>query len=430
MIRRMLAGTGLVLGCTGALAAEDGGIDYTARAGLSYSDNIYRAESGKQDALAAVAGLELVGSRPVGRLRYRADADLAFHDYLDHGISSELTGTAGMTGSYDFVPETFGWNAGLTYSQLRGDVLRPSAPGNREDVFSLDTGPTVRLRFSSVAELQVDGNYARQFYSDRPFDNQTLGGRVLLARRASPNSRLAVGYSYADVSYVGSGAPDEFDYKRKEIFGRVELRGVRSEMQLEAGNATISGDSVDSGGFFVRADLSRRLTPLVTGFLRGVREYPTSTESYGWGFGAGQVDNTALLTSGPRKSTDLQAGLRFQAVRTQAEFSLSRREEVSLAENVGKRRLTGIQGSVSRAFTPHAEGGLYASWSDEKFTAFGNAAKETTVGARLGLTPGRTLGVETRVEYRDRSASGVYAGYSEFSGGVFLTYKGANADGQ
>lgn len=430
MIRRMLAGTGLLLGCSGAFAAEEIGLEYAARTGLTYSDNIHRVESGKQDSMALVAGLELTGNRPTGRLRYRADADLAFNEYLDHGIDSELVGTAGLSGSYDFVPDRFSWNAGLNYGQLRGDVLRPSAPGNREDVISLTTGPTGRLQFSDVAELQLNGNYARQFYSDRPFDNQTVGGRATLGRRLSPRSSVSLGFSYDDVSYVGSNAPDMLDYDRKEIFGRVELQGVRSNVQVEAGQSTISGQMVDSGGFFMRADVSRRLTPTVTGFLRAVREYPTSTDSYGLGFEAGGIDDTALLTSGPRKSTDLQAGLRFDMQRTRAELSMSRVEEASLVENVGKRRLSGVHGRVSRAFTPRADGSLYVDFSDEEFTIYEGSAKETTVGMQLGVNSGRALGVEVRLEYRDRGQGGVWPGYSEFSGGVFLRYTGANSAGQ
>jgi hypothetical protein len=427
MIRRMLAGTGLVLGCSAVLAAEtasNGGIDYTARTGLSYSDNIFRAPSDKEDSLALVAGLELSGSRPTGRLRYQADADVAFNEYLSNGIDSELLGNAALSGSYDFVPERFGWNAGLTYGQLRGDVVRPSAPGNREDILSLTTGPTARLQFSNVAELQLTGNYARQTYSDRPFDNETIGGRASLARRISPRSSVSAGFSFDDVSYVGSNAPSMLDYERKEIFGRVDLQGVRSDVQVEAGRSNITGELVDSGGFFMRANLSRRLTPAVTGFLRAVREYPTSTETYGPGFEGGEVvEDTALLTSGPRKTTDLQAGLRFGGTRTNASLTASRREEASLVENVGKRKLNGVHGEVSRALTPRANGSFYVSLSDEEFTAFAGSAEETTIGMRLGINSGRTLGFEARVEYRDRGSGGVYPGYSEFSGGVFLTYR-------
>lgn len=430
MIRRTLACSTLALACSAALGAEGARVDYEARAGLSYSDNVSRTDSNKEDALAMTAGIDGSIGRPTGRLRYEAEADLAFYQYLSQGIGSDLAGHAGFAGAYDFVPERFGWNAGLSYGQARRDLLRPAAPGNREDIVGFSTGPTARLHFSRVAELQLDGHYARQFYSDRPFDNETLGGRALLARRATPRSSLALGYSYDDVSYVGSALTELFDFDRQEVFGRVDLRGVRTDVELEAGHATINGNLVNSGGFFMRADLSRRLTPMVTGFVRAVREYPTSSASYGWGFEGGELDDTTLLTSGPRKSTDLSAGLRLQAPRTRARLAVTWREDVSLVENVGRRRITGVRADLSRALRPRVDAGINFSYSDEDFTIFERSATESVVGARLGIDSGRAMGVQVRLQYRDRKDRGIWTGYSEFSGGVFLVYKGNRAPDQ
>ncbi|MGC4029173.1 MAG: hypothetical protein QM696_09900 [Steroidobacteraceae bacterium] len=424
MNHRILICTAALLAGGPALSAE---LDYALRAGVALSDNVLRMPPDSQtSSTAAVVGVDVHGQRPVGRLRYDVAADLAYYDYLSPGgIGSQVYGRALLTGAYDFIPDTFSWNAGLNYDQISADMFRPLAPGNTEDVLTLSTGPTLRARFSNIMEGQLDGRYTRTSYEKRPFDNETAGGRAMLVRRANPRSMIAVGVSYDDVSYVSKLGPSGLDYNRHELFARTELHGVRTDVQVEAGYADVSGQSFSGGGLMLRARLSRRLTPALSAFLNGVREYPTSEAaalSADPTIAGGGTYDSGLLTSGPRLSSSYEGGLRFTTVRAQAELAYLRRKEESLLSAVGERNYDEVRARVARNFTPRMNGSLFAVYSSEDFTAFVDKYDERIFGAQLGITFGRAMGLELRAEHRKRDGIVRERGYSEMSGGVFLRY--------
>jgi hypothetical protein len=238
---------------------------------------------------------------------------------------------------------------------------------------------------------------------------------------------LAIGGSYDDVSYVSGGAPAGMDFKRKEYFGRVELEGVRTEIDLEAGYADISGETVDDGGALLRAHLSRRLTPSMTGYVNAVREYPTSEETTLLGdplVSAGVDDATSDFTSGPRLATSFGVGLRFTRPRTESSLSYTYREEESLLAGAAQRKYGEWRGDLSRRFTPGVKGTLYARMTDEDFSGIAGNAQERSVGAQLGISFGRALGLDIRIEHNKRDGITAADDYSELGGGIFLRYSG------
>lgn len=408
-----------------AVPAMGAQVDYSARAGVALSDNVMRSAPGtERSSTAAVAGLQLYGSQPTGRLRYDLSTDLAYYHYLSPDISGEVFGRALARGAYDFVPDTFSWNASLNYDQLSADTYGPIAPGNVEGVTTFSTGPTLRARFSSVMEGQLDGHYVRTSYDDRPFDNRTVGASAVLARRANPRSTLAAGVSYDDVSYLSSLGAGGLDYQRLEYFGRLQLEGARTRIALDAGYADISGTGFSSGGALLRAHVNRRVTPFLSVFANGVREYPTSEDS-GLAFdlavpGSGSADS-GLLTAGPRLSTSYEAGVAFASTRAQAEVVYLRRKESSVLAGVGARNYDEVRARVTRNFTPRVRGALFASYGKEDFS-LADAWDEKLFGGELGISFGRALGLDLRVERRDRDGATRAQGYSEVAGGIYLRY--------
>jgi hypothetical protein len=417
----------ILLLAAGSLPAAE--MDFAVRGGVNYSDNIERLSDGlERSSSAAVVGIELNGARPAGRMRYDVMADLSYNEYLSLDLDPELFGRAALQGAYDFVPGTFGWNGRLAYEQIRSDILSPLVPGNSEGLLSFSTGPTLKARFSSTLEGQLDGHYVRTSYGDRPFDNETVGARTLLIRRASPRALWAVGGSYDDVSYVSGGAPADLDFRRREFFLRTELSGVRTDINFEAGYADIRGRTVDDGGPMLRARLSRRMTPSLTGFVSAVREYPTSEDaarSFDSSATAGAEYDSALLTSGPRQTTQLEGGFRFDRPRVQAELAYSRRNEEAAGGVSAERTLDELRGRFTRRFTPRAQGSLYATIANEDYSGATGSADERTAGVELGFNFGQALGLTFRVEHRKRDGSAALSDYSELSGGVFLRYAGS-----
>jgi hypothetical protein len=130
-------------------------LGYALRAGASYSDNVERLGPGMEDGTtAAVVGVELEGKRDTGRLRYVIDTSIDHYEYLSSDLDGENFGRASLGGSFDFVPEIFGWNAAVLLGQVRSDVLRPLAPGNVDEQFMC--GPPAPLcRHDSAGPCRV-----------------------------------------------------------------------------------------------------------------------------------------------------------------------------------------------------------------------------------------------------------------------------------
>lgn len=420
-----------LVGCGGPLlAAEAEPVRYGLRAGVDYSDNVEHLPSGSErSGTSAMVGLQLRGERPTGRLRYDLMADVAYADYVHPNLSPDLLGHAALGGSYDFVPDNFAWNAGLNFDQIRQNLARPDAPGNRERQLMLSTGPTFRARFSGNMGVQLDGHYTHLSYSRRPFDNETLGGRLLLGRLTSPRAQLALGASYDDVSYISASVPPGLDYRRREVFGRLALHGVRTDLALEAGYSDIAGKIADESSPILRARLSRKVSPFVSAFVQAVREYPTSDISAPTNqqVAGGSGYDTTPLSAGPRLNVSAAAGFAYDRTRTRADISYSRHKEDARQSGSGIRHYNQLRAELSRAFTPRIQGSLYGSMTDEDLNGVlqsGKKAKEDFIGTALGIGLGRALSVDLRVEHRRRDGAASTDDYSEFSGGIYLRYGG------
>lgn len=420
----------LASAAAGAAEAPGGGtpeINYIARAGLSYSDNLFRAPSGLEESVGAAAiGAEVHGRRETGRLHYDVAVDLSYYGYFED-YSSELFGRALLDGSYAFVPDTFFWNATFGFDQFRDDLTRPLAPDNLNNQITFSTGPEARLRMGTVTEAQGEAHYQFVRYSSSDLDSSTIGGRALLGRRANPRSFLAAGLSADSVSYDEELIAQAFDFDRQEVFGRFEHRGARTGITAEAGYASVSGPVVDDSGPLFRGHLWRRLTPTLRADVSYVREYPTSVATSYVADptvpGGGAIDNTTL-TATPRVATSFNAGLELTRTRTSAQLSYTWREDASLIDIFGDMNHSEIRFRVTRQFTPKASGTFFAARSSEDYTQFPEEFDDTILGGMLTILFGRSLGLDLRIEHRDRGANDPSQAYRELAWGVFVRYSG------
>lgn len=420
-----LLGTMAGAACLLAMPVLGAPLEVELRAGAAYSDNVERTATNEIDTTAAMAGVRLRGARDTGRWRYALSGDLAYLEYLESGIDSEIVGGLYAESFYDIVPQSVRWHLGGSFSQVRADLLRPASPGNRENVLSLSTGPSFVARLGDALDAQLDARYALADYSDRAFDSETAAAALVVARRFSEQSLLGIGVSYADVRYDADFGALSTDFERSEAFLRFRTRGARTELEADVGYARAKGASVDDSGAMLRLRATRRLTPFVSGFAAYTQEYPTSEAPAYAPFDATAGNaggDGSVLTGTARLTKNAELGLRLNRPRTAAELAFVRRRESDLTLATGERSFDEVRASISRALTPRSRAGVFARFSREDIGAGAFDADETSVGAELGLSFGRQLGVELRVEHRERSSPLPVAEYSELSAGLFLRW--------
>lgn len=422
---------GALLLAVGASAAESqtDGLDYVLRTGVSYSDNIFLEPSPlEQDSTAVAVGAELRGQRPVGRLRYDAAVDLMYYQYLDGFSGGEVFGRGLLSGSYDFFPDHFTWNASVNFDQLRGDLFQALAPGNVEDVYTFSTGPTLRGELFGAIDTQLDGHYVRADYTGNTIDNETVGGRLGLGRRTGPHSRYGLGGSVDDVSYLGSPLSSALDFQRSEGFLYGELSGVRTQLSAELGYSQVDGEGFNADGPMARIQLTRQMSPTLSAYLGYGHEFPTSQPGASVSdptASGGGIVNTSLVTSSPRESWKGEVGFRYQHTRSDAEIGFYHLDEKSLIIALGDHKYDELRARVTRQFTPRSRGSIFAAFSREDFSAFGQTLDELRAGAEYGHDFTRSVGLDLRIQYRDRNGDTNSAAYNELSGGVFLRYSGS-----
>lgn len=422
-----VAGIALAVFGVSAQAAE---LDYGIHAGASYSDNVLRTELDPQSSGAAAVGFDLRTVRDTGRLRYDVYGDVEYRDYFESNIDSQEFGRFIAQTSYAFVPETFDWMLYGSFDQVREDLLRPLAPENLEDVITGSTGPRLTLAFGSGFELQAEAHYTIANYSERDFDNETVGAIMNLGRRLSERSYFGLGASYDDVSYDVAPGLTSPDYERREYFLRFVTEGARTRFEADAGYSEISAAELEDNGPMARMRLTRRLTPYVSGFIAYTREFPTSS---GAAFTpepeqGDLIEDPSVLTAGPRQNQSGELGLTMTRPRTSAAIVYARRKEAGLG-TAQDRDFDELSASFTRSITTRSSFGLYGLYTKEKLEDVTSATEvdsdEMVFGSNLHLAFGRGLGVEFRVEYRERDSDVASGSYEELSGGIFLRYGSA-----
>ena len=413
-----------------AVAAE---LELELRTGAVYSDNVLRVPANETDTVAALAGVRLRGARESGRLQYALSGDVSYLEYFESTVDGEMLGEAYAEASYDIVPQTLSWNLDGSFRQSRESLLRPAAPGNRDDILSLATGPTLRARFGDAFEAEFDARYAMSTYSERDFDNNTVLGQLVLARPLSERSLIGLGASLADVTYDSNVGGQSLDFERTEAFLRFRAEGVRTGLEFDAGYAKVEGPSTEDSGPMIRLEARRRLTPFISGFLSFTQEYPQSeaptTAPYGATEGADGGD-ASVQSGGPRLVRGGEIGLRLDRPRTRAEIGFSKRKETDLVGLFGNRALDQLRMQLSRSLTPRSQISIFAGHIRESLSGPGVDANETNGGMELSLTFGRKLGLDLRVEHSERSSDDAAGDYSELSAGIFLRWGRVTASGR
>jgi hypothetical protein len=406
------------------------GVTYALRAGANLSDNINRVpDRFAVSAAGAMVGLELQGSRPVGRLRYDLAANVSRYEFLDLDLQGQTFGRAAANAAFDFVPDVLWMNGRVSYDQVREDILRPIAIGNLIDQVTTSFGPTLRWGISSVVDSEIDLLYTRNDFSGFFPDSETVGGRAQLLRQASPVSMLAIGVSYDDTSYDQTPI---FDFNRKEAFVRFESTLSRTEIEAEIGYAQVDGIGIDQGGALMRTRVSRRVAPTLRAYAAFTREYPTAQ---GTAFapvpgtpGPGGLFDASILTAAPRLSTVGQVGLLYQRTRTRADLSYARREEEALILGIGGRSYNEYQLNLRRELTPRSRASVFGILTSDAFPRLALSVDEFVFGGEFAFDIGRSLGVDFRAEHRVRD--GNFAGeFTETSAGIYLRYFGRSARG-
>jgi hypothetical protein len=420
------ASTALAFAAT-PLFAQDYGI--AINAGVGYSDNVTRSVFEKESASAGIVGVEVSARKDTGRLQYEGYGDVSYIRYFGTEVADDdVVGNMDLRGSYEFVPDRFGWSVTDSYTQLRENFLIPASPTNRQGFNQFITGPNLRLPFGGDYEFRGDARYSRSDYEQSSeFDAQRYSANLELRRMLGQRSSLGVRASRERFSY-GQLEDTAFDteFDRSEYALRFETVRARTDMSLEAGVTAVEGDTLDESGPLARLEIRRRISPALTLAFDGARDFATTGERPRQ-FRPDDVsqpdDDTNIPSAEPFTQTRAALNLIYNQTRTEwligAAYVREQYEEPTSLD----RKLFEYRAAITRTLSPRLQIGASGAIGKDKLEILDYDVLDSNYGINLRWRATNGLSLVLIGEYfdRDGSLAGAFD-YHELAGRLLLRY--------
>jgi hypothetical protein len=420
------ATTGLALAATPIFAQDYG---FAINAGVGYSDNVTRSVFEQESASAAIVGVELSARKDTGRLQYEGYGDISYISYFSTDVADDdVVGNMDLRGSYEFVPDRFGWSVTDSYTQLRENFLIPASPNNRQGFNQFITGPDLIMPLGAEYELRGNARYSRSDYeTSSEFDAQRYSANLELRRQLGQRSSLGVRASRERVSYSEleeTGLDDEFD--RDEYAVRFETTRSRTEFMAEAGMTSVKGDTLDESGPLARLEIRRRISPSLTLAFDGAREFATTGERPRQ-FRPDDVsqpdDDTQFPSAEPFTQSRAALNLIYNQTRTEwmigAAYVREQYEETTALD----RKLFEYRAEITRTLSPRLQIGASGAIGKDKLEVLSYDVKDSQYGINVRWRATNSLSLVLIGEYfdRDGSLAGAFD-YHELTGRLLLRY--------
>jgi hypothetical protein len=256
-------------------------------------------------------------------------------------------------------------------------------------------------------------------------DNETAGGQIVLGHDGARENFIGIGAGYYDVSYKEKIDPSAVDYTRQEAFARLLANGTRTRISLDVGYEKVEGDEGENSGPLIRANIARRLSPSLEGFIAYVNEFPVSDRPTIVGQLPVIPDDESVLTAAPRRTKFGSLGFSFTRPRTQADIAYMHSFEDGVLGTLGERTWQALRGNFTRNLTANSLASLYAIHTREELRGLSPTpvkADENTYGAEFEWLFGRKLSLVVYSQFKDRESQLITDRYDELTGGIFVRY--------
>ena len=366
----------------GTASAAD--LEYGLEVGVGTSDNITRVPANEIDETIATAGVDLRFVQDGSRVDADILLDLSYFDYLDGTYGSEVFGNAQAELRLALVPDRLEWLFQDSFGQMEINPFEVATPLNRQNVNYFTTGPDLRLRLGSAANLLLFGRMSVTDYEETPLDAERLTGGLALTRELS---------SLASVSLNAVAERVDFDdpvfgsnYDRQSAYLRYQATGARTRLAAEAGYTSLHdfGDSTNSPLFSL--EIERDLSPASTLTLSGGVRSTDAAEALRGGAqsSAFSFRPDAVATADPFETRHASIGWRYQAQRTTIVLSGGWEEDVYERVDSLDRERTILQATLERRLTRTLRLRVSGSLAQSDYGTAGFDDDETHVG--LGLS--------------------------------------------
>jgi len=257
-IRVLVALSFLTAASAGVHAA--GELEYEARTGVGYTDNIGRTEVDAIDETVGIVGLEIDYEYLSRGVELGVLADLEYRYYAGDSFDNDTFGSLNADLVLNLTRDVLSWGVEQRLGHVVTNPFAAETPRTRERINTIATGPNVRVPLGGATALGFIGRIGSDNFSVTDADNDNLSGQLLVSRALSRNRSLSFNITADRVEFDNSDVNSSFD--RQTAFIGFTSENSRGSVDLSVGQNELHDRGTVERGSFIGLELSRRLTDI------------------------------------------------------------------------------------------------------------------------------------------------------------------------
>jgi hypothetical protein len=376
-------------------------------AGVGYSDNIGRSGTDPVSETIRTIGLDFNLEQQTRKLDADIRSTFDYLNYVDDTFDSEVIGGLVATADYAFVEERLFWLFQYNWGQTLQDLFQAASPGNREDVYSLVTGPRLVIPFSTRTAMTADLEYTNTRYELRPIDFESGAAMLSIGRQVRETTNVGLfgtfrRFEFKDEQFV--------PYDQREAFIRIDNESQRNILSLDIGYTEVDTEEKTGDGMLIRADWTRNISALTSLQFNAGTQYSDQGDIFRFFQNVTQeLDNTNSIIGfgSPFRSDYASARLQYTAERTTVQATLlATREDYELEEALNLNRdYYGIEFILNRELSRKFFSGIAVGYRSVNYETNDRTDKDLRFTFDLGFRFTPAFNIALQYQYFDRRST-------------------------
>jgi hypothetical protein len=377
-------------------------------AGLTYTDNALLVASGATSTSIGTAGVDVDYERRSPKLDLQARGNVAWQEYLDNAFPGSVFGRFDGTATWGRSTDLFQWMVRDTLDEGIVDPLAAPTPNELETINYFTTGPYLNFNFSTNERLSFYGLYSRTSFQKSPFDYRTYDWGIVCAHRLAAFSTLSLQLDSAQTKFDQTALASNYTDRTAKVIYTAAI--ARTQVLASAGYTIENYGGPSSGGRVWDLELSRRISPSSSVYVRAHDGFTTIGGVIRAGFGA-SVSTETIIGAVPRTATPVPLeyrlgtlGWTFNGARTSLSLVGSLARQLYLQQATFDSTLETITGTAQRRLRPTVSLRLQAYRSDTRYGNIDAAVIDTVFNLSL-LKQFRKVGMSVFAQRTHQASS-------------------------
>ena len=276
--------------CSSAYAFN---LDYTLQASAGHSDNINESAIDPVSESILIPRTTFTVDEKGADVQATAVGDVEYRDYLGGDFNNELRGQLSSVVNWIISPQRFSFDFEDYAAVAPVNILATNAPNNLQQTNVFTLGPTFNFRIDPTLNFQTDARFTNSLASQTDDFNSNRG---LLALRAikllDPTTQISANVTYEDVHFTDPLFDSDPDYRRGEIFGRMQKKLTSLDLDVSLGYSKLNFSQLpDQSGLLAWGAVTYHLDAQNSFGVGFARQFSDSSQDMA-------IDPAALLGSG------------------------------------------------------------------------------------------------------------------------------------